>query len=381
VLHDGNLAGTGDWVVTRANARTLRYGRNRWVHNGDTWRVTRRHRDGSLTVRHLEHGSTVRLPGDYVSDCVELGYACTAHRAQGATVDTAHALVTTEMTREGLYVASTRGRDSNRWYVASDQTATLDCEHEPDPPRTVVEVLDAVLRRTGAELSATQTIRATTDDATHLRTLVTRYEHARDRAAMDALRLAAAQLPQTEQGRLLHGTGAPHLARVLADAVGRGADGASVLRGALELDSCDNVTSLGLVLAARICDHPHTLGIPDRPPDESGSGRPLPWLPAPATGHPGWDRYLRMRAGLIADRARELGSLVAAYCEQYDLQPTTASRFGDPPEPGTRREAAYRAALAELATTTPRPAPTHPSTSAPSPTRRLVHQQGHQLTR
>jgi hypothetical protein len=97
VLHDGNLAGVGDWIVTRANARTLRYGRRsrgRWVHNGDTWEVARRHRDGSLTVRHLdspgaEARGSVRLPASYVAESVELGYAATAHRAQGATVETA----------------------------------------------------------------------------------------------------------------------------------------------------------------------------------------------------------------------------------------------------------------------------------------------------
>ena len=36
------------------------------------------------------------LPARYVADEVELGYAATAHRAQGATVDTAHALVDPE---------------------------------------------------------------------------------------------------------------------------------------------------------------------------------------------------------------------------------------------------------------------------------------------
>ncbi|ABM10507.1 MobF family relaxase [Paenarthrobacter aurescens] len=381
VLHDGNLAGVGDWVVTRTNARTLRYGRSRWVHNGDAWRVTGRHRDGSLTVRHLEHGSSVRLPRDYVADAVELGYACTAHRAQGATVDTAHALVTTEMTREGLYVASTRGRDSNRWYVASDEPVTLDCDHEPEPPRTTYEVLDAVLRRTGAELSATQTLRETTGEATRLRSLVGRYEHARDRAAMDALRLAVAELPEPEQTRILGDRGAPHLARVLADAVARGIDGPVLVRRALDLDSTDNTRSPALVLASRITDHPRTLGIPDRPADGSPNARPLPWLHAPSVGHPGWDPYLKMRAALIADRAAELGSLVDAYREQYDITTTNAGPLGEPPQPGTRREAAYRAALAELALTPPRPAPAPQSTPAPSPTRRPDHQQSHSLTR
>ncbi len=57
------------------------------------------------------------LPADYVREHVELGYASTAHRAQGRTVDTAHAYVSGETTREPLYVMASRGRDSNRLYV------------------------------------------------------------------------------------------------------------------------------------------------------------------------------------------------------------------------------------------------------------------------
>jgi hypothetical protein len=384
-------------VITRTNARTLRYGRNRWVHNGDTWQVTGRHRDGSLTVRHLDHrsrrGGTVRLPADYVADSVELGYACTAHRAQGATVDTAHALVTAEMTREGIYVASTRGRESNRWYVASDEPATLDCDHEPDPPRTVHEVLTAVLRRTSAELSATQTIRTTNEDATRLATLVARYEHARDRAALDALRHAVTELPglpETEEARILDDKAAPHLARVLADAVARGAHGPEVLQRAVDWDSSGHIDgrSPALVLATRITDHPRTLGIPDEPVG-SAVTRPLPWLPAPSVGHPGWDPYLQSRAALIKGRAGELGSLAAAYREQYDIASMTTSPLGDPPQPGSRGETAYRAALAELATTfdtaTPRPSapsgmPT-PSLTPQTLTRRPARQESHQLRR
>ena len=54
VLRDDNRAGVGDWIVTRSNLRglTCHHGRD-WVKNGDTWQVTRRHGDGSLSVRHL----------------------------------------------------------------------------------------------------------------------------------------------------------------------------------------------------------------------------------------------------------------------------------------------------------------------------------------
>ena len=97
----------------------------------------------------------MRLPAAYVADWVELGYATTAHRAQGTTVDTAHALVTEEMTREALYVASTRGRECTTWYAATEQPYDPTDDRHPDPPATALEVLTAALARSGAELSAT----------------------------------------------------------------------------------------------------------------------------------------------------------------------------------------------------------------------------------
>jgi conjugative relaxase-like TrwC/TraI family protein len=100
-LRDGNLAGTGDWIVTRLNDRRLPvFGGRDWVKNGDAWHVERRHADGSLTVRNTGHAGRVRLPVGYVQTQVQLLYATTAHRAQGGTVDTAHPLVTTGLTRE-----------------------------------------------------------------------------------------------------------------------------------------------------------------------------------------------------------------------------------------------------------------------------------------
>ena len=65
------------------------------------------------------------LPADYVAEHVELAYASTAHRAQGRTVDTAHAMVSPTTTREVLYVSATRGREHNRLYV--------DTHYDPDP--------------------------------------------------------------------------------------------------------------------------------------------------------------------------------------------------------------------------------------------------------
>lgn len=116
-LHNEARAHVGDVVVTRQNARRLTVNSGQdFVKNGDLWRVVGLE-DGMLTVQHLEHGGKVTLPGSYVAASVELGYASTIHRAQGATVDTAHALVDSSTDRAGAYVALTRGRENNTLYV------------------------------------------------------------------------------------------------------------------------------------------------------------------------------------------------------------------------------------------------------------------------
>jgi hypothetical protein len=82
-----------------------------------------------------------------------LGYATTAYRSQGQTVETAHVLVPPTTSRELLYVAATRGREENRLYV---ETA-----FDPDPEtghlaltqrQATREVLSAVLANAGRGL-------------------------------------------------------------------------------------------------------------------------------------------------------------------------------------------------------------------------------------
>lgn len=118
-LHNEARAHVGDVVVTRQNARRLTVNSGQdFVKNGDLWRVAQVHDNGAMTVQHLEHGGKVTLPAAYAAQSVELGYAATIHRAQGATVDTAHALVDSSTDRAGAYVALTRGRESNTLYVS-----------------------------------------------------------------------------------------------------------------------------------------------------------------------------------------------------------------------------------------------------------------------
>ncbi|MGK4029889.1 ATP-binding domain-containing protein, partial [Bacteroides uniformis] len=137
-LHDGNEASRGDLIITRENNRRLSLGRS-WVKNGDRWHVAYANDDGSLTVRRAvaKWRTTITLPASYVAEYVELGYAVTAHRAQGSTVDTAHAVVhSPEVTRESLYVAMTRGRESNRVYVATDEHHLEEHQHREDLQNT-----------------------------------------------------------------------------------------------------------------------------------------------------------------------------------------------------------------------------------------------------
>lgn len=177
-LHDGNETSRGDLVITRKNDRRLALGRG-WVKNGDRWTVTQAHDDGSLTVRraHSKWRTTIALPAVYVSEHVELGYAITAHRAQGSTVDTAHAIVhSPEMTRESLYVAMTRGRESNRAYIATDEHHLEEHQHRDDLQMTARSILYGILQQVGAEQSANETITTEQDMWGSLAQLAAEYD-------------------------------------------------------------------------------------------------------------------------------------------------------------------------------------------------------------
>ena len=167
-------AGVNDLVVTRENNRRLSTDTS-WVKNGDEWTVSATHADGSMTVTRISGDGSVVLPARYVANHVELAYATTAHRAQGRTVDTAHAFVSPTTTRETLYVAVTRGSQSNHLYV--------DTHYDPDPSTghdamgeipSAAEVLAGVLGREGADVSATDVIRGSQSQS--IATLVAEYD-------------------------------------------------------------------------------------------------------------------------------------------------------------------------------------------------------------
>ena len=142
----------GDVIVTRRNDRRLSvFAGHDFVKNGDRWSVEGVGEDGSLQVRHVEHGGTVTLPAAYVRENVELGYALTVHRAQGATVDTAHALIDSRADRAGAYVGLSRGREQNNLYVRLNEGEKLDevletvaARHDGEAQLSVHESVDAI---------------------------------------------------------------------------------------------------------------------------------------------------------------------------------------------------------------------------------------------
>ncbi|WP_206037908.1 AAA family ATPase [Rhodococcus sp. HNM0569] len=177
-LNDGTTAGVGDTIITRRNDRRLRNGKD-WVRNGDTWTITGVRDDGSVTIRKTgrRFGGAIVLPAAYVTNHVDLGYAITAHRAQGVTVDTSHVLVEPTSTRENFYVAMTRGKHANRAYVILDRADDHARPHPGDnPDATGRSALFGVLQHVGAELSAHETITAEQEHWGSIAQLAAEYE-------------------------------------------------------------------------------------------------------------------------------------------------------------------------------------------------------------
>lgn len=176
-LRDDARASAGDVIITRRNDRRLRPSPDTWVRNGDRWTVTHVGSDGTLDVRRVgdPSGARVTLPAGYVGRHVDLGYAVTAHRAQGITVDTAHVVVSPSTTRENLYVSMTRGRRANTAYVALDKPDPLHAT-PADADTSARTVLFGVLNHSGLELTAHQTITAEQERWTGIRQVAAEYE-------------------------------------------------------------------------------------------------------------------------------------------------------------------------------------------------------------
>ena len=117
-------------------------------------------------------------------------------------MDTSHVLVDASMTRENLYVALTRGRETNLAYVTVDKP---DDSHDGPHPgdnteATARSVLFGVLAHVGAELSAHETITVEQEAWANMGQLAAEYETLAAAAQRDrwALLVRASGLTEEE---------------------------------------------------------------------------------------------------------------------------------------------------------------------------------------
>jgi len=315
--------GVNDLVVTRENDRRLRTSRS-WVKNGDEWRVVATHEDGALRVERVRGGESVLLPSGYVAQHVELAYASTVHRAQGRTVDTAHSFVSPTTTREVLYVALTRGSDANRLYVDTNYDPDPDTGHE-ELTKTphALEVLTEVLRREGADKSATDVIREF--QATSIATLVAEYNtivaladgERWERVLRDA-GLDGADLARTRNSDAYHS-----LFAQLREAETRGFDVRDALSTLVKARSFDDAEDIAATLTHRVARYVAAMGYP-----ELSSTQLVAGLFPRVTGitDPDVVSALSDRADAIEERARHLA------IEAIDRRDDWLHHFGDVPQ-------------------------------------------------
>ncbi|NWN87253.1 MAG: relaxase domain-containing protein [Micrococcaceae bacterium] len=163
-LKNNTFAGIGDKLLARRNERQLTDASGAFITNGTRLILDDIHADGSAIATNESTGASIVLDPDYLASSTELGYAVTAHRAQGVTVDTAHCVVDENQPRELFYVAMTRGKHGNYVYTATrDEHEAYDQADHPDnwglmfedkSTETPKDVLAKVLANESSEYTA-----------------------------------------------------------------------------------------------------------------------------------------------------------------------------------------------------------------------------------
>ena len=329
-LSDGNHAGTGDLVRVRLNTEIDAGGRR--LTNRDTlkltgWRgpdaeVRRQRSDGTWT-------GPFRVPRSYLARHAELAYGGNVHVAEGRTVDTAHLLVTSTLSRQALYVGMTRGRQTNTAHVVTGKSAPAG--HEPYQQATPETVLANVLQREVGDLSATEQIRQAQDCAGGTGHLLTLWSAATRQALyLDIDEQIKARLSESEAWRYEREHSRPVLQQTLRDAQLAGHDVGELI-DRITADPMDGARSIASVFHGRL----QRLQLPAR-------GHGVTWAQrtpenAPALAH-------ELAAGLD-DRRRELGERALA-----NPEPWLTRHLGAPPGPDAspvlREDYAWRAGTA-----------------------------------
>lgn len=133
VFNDGNTYGKGDIICTRTVDRKKVASDGTFVKNGDLWQIQNIDtQKNSMLLRNQQTRATITLPNEWVTQNAEGGYACTVHRSQGITVTNARVVIAEDsnLTRNLAYVAATRGRASNEFYVEVQDPQEITSGHE-----------------------------------------------------------------------------------------------------------------------------------------------------------------------------------------------------------------------------------------------------------
>jgi conjugative relaxase-like TrwC/TraI family protein len=316
-LADGLLCSAGDTIITRLNERRIPVSATDWVKNGDRWTVDSVLESGALQVTHMRTKRRITLPAGYVTDNVELGYACTIHAAQGVTADTCHTIATGDESRQLFYVAMTRGRGGNHVYLvtAGDGDPHAVITREALLPPTAVDVLTRILARDDAPVSATSSAQQLLDPIHTLQHAADLYFDALTTAAATTLgpdglaaidRAANAAVPH-----LTDMAAYPALRAHLALCAVAGADPAKLLADAIG-DTASDRRGLGdardaaAVLDWRLGFSTGTSNNDHADHADLTTGGPLPWLPsipAALSDDPYWGGYLLAAAAAVGQQA------------------------------------------------------------------------------
>ncbi|WP_335987555.1 AAA family ATPase [Glycomyces sp. MUSA5-2] len=265
-LGNGQTAGRGDWIVTRHNQYDLKYcGGKDFVRNGATWDVLDTGQDGSLKVKSRESGGTMTLPAEYVAEHVELAYAATVHRCQGMTVDTAHPVLTDQMSRDALYVAATRAALATFLYAVTHTEIPADPDRKFDRPKwepdttAAREIAEQILARESDNLSATATDQRLTARSGDLHELIARYRTATEMAAdhhyAELITRILTPILDAEHLADIEANGRGALAGTLAGAEAAGWNPEQILTLATARGPVDDAGSVAAVLIGRINGH------------------------------------------------------------------------------------------------------------------------------
>lgn len=185
-LSDGLHAGQGDTILARRNDRHILDDTGDFIRNGTLITVSGSpNPDGSIDGIRQDNGAGILLNAQYLAECVELGYATTAHRSQGITVDTGHTLVSEgRLTRELFYVSMTRGKAGNHAYISEPDPRD---HHGVDPSALPDwrQLLGAVLSVEGGEHTAHEVREEQHDQTNSLSRLLSEHDYLAQIAASD----------------------------------------------------------------------------------------------------------------------------------------------------------------------------------------------------